>query len=98
MHKHLKIPQNHGETNKQTLSSTWNFLTKYVLLWISNASLRIPQQRKRKEKKMEKYEKQNEKQKMPQSGVGSMQGKNNGNMPSAMCASSMDKSLDPSPI
>ena len=36
--------------------------------------------------------------KMPQSGVGSMQGKNTGNMPSAMCASSMDKSLDPTPI
>ena len=26
--------------------------------------------------------------KMPQSGVGSMQGKNTGNMPSAVCASS----------
>ena len=31
--------------------------------------------------------------KMPQSGVGSLQGKNTGNMPSAMCASSMNKSL-----
>ena len=30
---------------------------------------------------------------MPQSGVGSMQGKNTVNMPSAMCASSMNKSL-----
>ena len=29
---------------------------------------------------------------MPQSGVGSMQGKNTGNMPSAMCASSMNES------
>ena len=36
--------------------------------------------------------------KMPQSGVGSMQGKNTGNMPSAMYASSMNKSLDPTPI
>ena len=36
--------------------------------------------------------------KMPQSGEGSMQGKNTGNMPSAMCASSMNKSLDPTPI
>ena len=34
-------------------------------------------------------------EKMPQSGVGSMQGKNTGNMPSAVCASSMNKSLDP---
>ena len=31
---------------------------------------------------------------MPQSGVGSMQGKNTGNMPSAMCTLSMNKSLD----
>ena len=38
------------------------------------------------------------KEKMPQSGVGSMQGKNTGNMPSAVCASSMNKSLDPTPI
>ena len=30
--------------------------------------------------------------KMPQSGVGSMQGKNSGNMPSAVCALSMNKS------
>ena len=30
---------------------------------------------------------------MPQSGVGSMQGKNAGNMPSAVCASSMNKAL-----
>ena len=37
-------------------------------------------------------------QKMPQSGVGSMQGKNTGNMPSAVCASSINKSLDPTPI
>ena len=36
--------------------------------------------------------------KMPQSGVGSMQGKDTGNMLSAMCASSMNKSLDPTPI
>ena len=36
--------------------------------------------------------------KMPQSGVGSMQGKNTGNMPSAVFASSMNKSLDPTPI
>ena len=36
--------------------------------------------------------------KMPQSGVGSMQGKNTGNMPSAVCASSINKSLDPTPI
>ena len=36
--------------------------------------------------------------KMPQSGVGSMQGKNTGNMPSAGCASSINKSLDPTPI
>ena len=36
--------------------------------------------------------------KMSQSGVGSMQGKNTGNMPSAMCALSMNKSLDPTPI
>ena len=35
--------------------------------------------------------------KMPQSGVGSMQGKDTGNMPSAVCASSMNKSLDPTP-
>ena len=33
--------------------------------------------------------------KMPQSGVGSIQGKNTGNMPSAVCASSMNKSLSP---
>ena len=38
------------------------------------------------------------KKKMPQSGVGSMQGKNTGNMPSAVFASSMNKSLDPTPI
>ena len=31
--------------------------------------------------------------KMPQSEVGSMQGKNTENMPSAVCASSMNKSL-----
>ena len=31
---------------------------------------------------------------MPQSVVSSMQGKNTGNMPSAMCASSMNKSLE----
>ena len=36
--------------------------------------------------------------KMPQSRVGSLQGKNTGNMPSAMCALSMNKSLDPTPI
>ena len=36
--------------------------------------------------------------KMPQSGVGSMQGKDTGNMPSAVCALSMNKSLDPTPI
>ena len=36
--------------------------------------------------------------KMPQSGLGSMQGKNTVNMPSAVCASSMKKSLDPTPI
>ena len=36
--------------------------------------------------------------KMPQSGVGSMQGKDTGNMPSAVCASPMNKSLDPTPI
>ena len=30
--------------------------------------------------------------------VGSMQGKNSGNMPSAVCASLMNKSLDPTPI
>ena len=36
--------------------------------------------------------------KMPQSGVGSMQGKNAGNMHSAVCALSMNKSLDPTPI
>ena len=36
--------------------------------------------------------------KMPQSGVGSMQGKKTGNMPSAVCASSMKKALDPIPI
>ena len=36
--------------------------------------------------------------KMPQSGVGSMQGKNTRNMPSAVCASSINKSLDPTPI
>ena len=35
------------------------------------------------------------KKKMPQSGVGSMQGKNTGNMPSTVCASSMNKSLAP---
>ena len=35
---------------------------------------------------------------MPQTGVGSMQGKSTGNMPSAACVSSMDKSLDPTPI
>ena len=29
---------------------------------------------------------------MPQSGVGSMQGENTGNMSSAVCASSMNKS------
>ena len=33
--------------------------------------------------------------KMQQSGVGSMQGKNTGNMPSAVCASSMNMSLAP---
>ena len=33
--------------------------------------------------------------KMPQSGVGSMQGKNTRNMPSIVCASSMNKSLTP---
>ena len=38
------------------------------------------------------------KKKMPQSGVGSMQGGNTGNMPSAVCASSINKSLDPTPI
>ena len=38
------------------------------------------------------------KEKTPQSGVGSMQGKDTGNMPSAVCASSMNKSLDPTPI
>ena len=38
------------------------------------------------------------KQKMLQSGVGSMQGKNTGNMRSAVFASSMNKSLDPTPI
>ena len=32
---------------------------------------------------------------MPQSGVGSMQGKDTGNMPSAVCASSLNKSLTP---
>ena len=37
-------------------------------------------------------------EKIPQSGVGSMHGKNAGNMPSAVCASSMNKSLDPTPI
>ena len=36
--------------------------------------------------------------KMPQSGVGSMQGKNIGNLPSVVCASSINKSLDPTPI
>ena len=36
--------------------------------------------------------------KMPQSGVGSMQEKNTENMPSAVFASSMNKSLDPTPI
>ena len=36
--------------------------------------------------------------KMPQSGIGSMQEKNTGNMPSAMCPSSMNKALDPTPI
>ena len=36
--------------------------------------------------------------KMPQSGVGSMQEKNTGNMPIAVCASSMNKSLDPTLI
>ena len=36
--------------------------------------------------------------KMPQSRIGSMQGKNTGNKPSAVCASSMSKSLDPTPI
>ena len=35
--------------------------------------------------------------KMPQSRVG-MQGKNTGNMPCAMCALSMNMSLDPTPI
>ena len=34
-------------------------------------------------------------QKMPQSGVGSMQGKNIANMPSAVSASSINKSLAP---
>ena len=43
-------------------------------------------------------QKEFEVEKMPQSGVGSMQGKNTGNIPSAVCASSMNKSLDPSPI
>ena len=43
-------------------------------------------------------EKLGEEEKMPQSGVGSMQGKETGNMPSAVCASSMNKSLDPTPI
>ena len=37
-------------------------------------------------------------EKMPQSGVGSMQGKNTGNMHTAVFASSMNKSLDPTPI
>ena len=36
--------------------------------------------------------------KMPQSGVASMQGKNTGNMPSTVCASSINKFLDPTPI
>ena len=36
--------------------------------------------------------------KMPQRGLGSMQGKNTGNMPSTVCASLMNKSLDPTPI
>ena len=36
--------------------------------------------------------------KMPQSGLGSMQGENTRNMPSAVCASSINKSLDPTPI
>ena len=36
--------------------------------------------------------------KMLQSGVDSMQGKNTGNMPSAVCALSMNKSIDPTPI
>ena len=35
---------------------------------------------------------------MPQSGVVSMQGKDTGNMPNPMCAFSMNKSLDPTPI
>ena len=36
--------------------------------------------------------------KMPQSGVGNMQGKNTRNMPRAVCASSMNKSLVPTPL
>ena len=36
--------------------------------------------------------------KMPQSGVGSMQGQDTRNMPSVVCASSMNKSLDPTQI
>ena len=36
--------------------------------------------------------------KMLQSGVSSMQVKDTGNMPSAVCVSSMNKSLDPTPI
>ena len=39
-------------------------------------------------------------EKMPQSRLGSMQGKNTAkrNMSSTVCASSMNKSLDPNPI
>ena len=49
----------------------------------------------RKLQRITRSEKLAKERKMPQSGVGSMQGKDTGNMPSA---SSMNKSLDPTPI